>query len=138
MANLRLVGPGGVTRRVRAAVTALPRRMRSGQHGAHPEEYPLLWVVLDGDTVAAYATAFETEAGVLSLRGCQVAKKYRGKGLQARLLGVRLRWARRHGLRVARTYVAVDNRHSLCNVVRAGFEPSRVTDGFLELERRLT
>lgn len=134
---LKLYGPGRMPRRVRAAVTALPRRMRAGQHGAHPEEYPLLWVVMDGDTLAAYATAYETEAGILSLRGCQVEKKYQGRGLQRRLLGVRVGYARRHGMRMARTYVAGDNVHSMCNVLRAGFEPARVTDGFLELERKL-
>lgn len=143
---MRLLGPNQVSKALRARIDALPRRMRTGQHGGHPAEYPLLWVVLTngwlpdqtyGEVIAAYATAYETEAGILSLRGCQVARKYRGRGLQRRLLRARLRWARRHGMRTVRTYVAVDNAPSLVNVLRAGFAPFRVTDGFLEMERRV-
>lgn len=137
MAALRLIGPGSVSKRLRKRVAALPRSMRTGQHGGFPAEYPLLWVVLDDATIAAYSTVYETEPGVLSLRGCQVARKYRGLGLQRRLLRVRLRYARRHGMRMARTYVAVDNAPSLVNVLRVGFRPFRVTDGFLEMEKKI-
>lgn len=130
---MKLHGPP-VPRRIRAMVAALPRHMRAGQHGAFPEDYPLLWVVVDADKVAAYATAYETEARVLSLRGCQVARQYRGRGLQRRLLRVRLAYARRHGYRTVRTYVATDNLPSLRNVLGAGLIPARVADGWLTLE----
>lgn len=134
---MKLIPPSKVTKALRARIARLPRSMRTGQHGGFPDQYPMLWVVVEGADIAAYATAYETEPGVLSLRGCQVARKYRGRGLQSRLLRVRISHARRRGYRMVRTYCADDNWPSICNVLRAGFKPIRVSDGWLTLERTL-
>lgn len=132
----RIIGPGKHTAAQRAAADAFPRH---GQHGGYaPSAYDLLWVVVDPlvpGGVQAYATA-KPDGDVLHCRGSYVAPIYRGGGLQRRLLMARVRYARRHGFRVVRTYVAPANIPSLVNILRAGFLPTRVSDGFLELERK--
>ena len=65
----------------------------------------------------------------------------RGRGLQRRLIRVRVRHARRIGLRRVYTYVSAPNIASMKSLVREGFEPYyfcwEESNPFVYLERRL-
>lgn len=61
----------------------------------------------------------EPKTGYLTLSG--VLPKHRGRGLQRRLLDVRLRYARKQGWRSVITETIHDNHHSANNLIDYGF-----------------
>ena len=83
------------------------------------------WAIYDGGKPIAYAglrfcrepynrgLAFLSRAGVLV--------SHRGQGLQRRLIGVRLREARRRAMREVVTYVVPNNLASANSLIRCGF-----------------
>lgn len=47
--------------------------------------------------------------------------KYRGRGIQRKLIRARLAWAKRHGYTCASTYTLKDNYPSMSNLIKCGF-----------------
>ena len=85
----------------------------------------LFWLASNATAVAAFASARPSvnEPDAFFLSRCGVLTKYRGQGLQRRLIHARLRWAKAHGIRRAITYTLLENVASARNLVRAGFLP---------------
>lgn len=66
-----------------------------------------------------------------------VRKEYRGRGIHQRMITVRLREARRRGLKEVTTYASADNVKSMRNLARAGFLPTKIKHGFVYWSRQL-
>jgi GNAT superfamily N-acetyltransferase len=59
-----------------------------------------------------------------------IFKKHRGKGLQSKLLKVRERWAKKYGFTTLTTCAYPDNKYSIANILKAGFqEATRIVRG---------
>lgn len=79
------------------------------------------WVVLDGDTVIAFALIqVMGEKAFLSLVAVQ--KEYRNQGLQKRLIRVRLKYAKACGCKEVVTYTARHNTPSTNALISCGFK----------------
>ncbi len=125
-----------------------------------PDSPGAAWWTIDGDPEAGYCGAVlgprrlarggwapleMVSAGLhgrakppcLHLTRGVVAPDFRGQGLQARMISVRLAWGRRHGAEVAQTYTYHDNVPSMRNLARAGFLPLRAGAGYIRWERAL-
>lgn len=61
----------------------------------------------------SYSVAFLERAGVMP--------GYRGRGIHDRMIKLRLRWARKHGVKTVITYTLKDNHASSNNLARNGF-----------------
>lgn len=59
-------------------------------------------------------TCYFTRAGILP--------SARGKGLQKKLINVRVNWARKQGAKYVITYTSMDNFASLVNLIKSGFK----------------
>ena len=83
------------------------------------------WVVLDGTEIVAFGSLQPSIrfADVVYLNSAGVCEKYRGLGLQRRLIRVRLAWARRNKKHFAVTDTVPENAPSSRNLVRCGFLP---------------
>lgn len=80
------------------------------------------WIISDQrGRPAAYGGLLHYEAATIYLCRSGVLPKYRGMGLQTRLIQIRLRWARRHGVRVAISYTSTRNVASANNLIECGF-----------------
>ncbi len=83
-----------------------------------------MWLLWESDTPVGFCTArtvlgdpqtvFLSRSGILPIA--------RGKGLQRRMIDVRLRWAREIGATTVVTYVLYDNWASLINLIKKGFK----------------
>jgi GNAT superfamily N-acetyltransferase len=63
-----------------------------------------------------------------------------GRGLQRRMIQVRLRWARKQGYTRAITYTWLTNIASQRSLIRTGFKPYRpfwIWEGYIAFERKL-
>lgn len=82
------------------------------------------WGVFDGRALVGYAGAkvFDRcgERGAVLTRS-GVVPRYRGRGLQRRLIRARLRWAREEACPEAWTYTHFKNTSSANNLIRTGF-----------------
>lgn len=87
---------------------------------------PNCWAGWDGDKPVCFATARShrhgRQWGVYLLRA-GVAPRYRGQGLQSRLVQARLGWAAGQGMQWAWTYTAANNAASMRTLIRCGFRP---------------
>ncbi len=82
------------------------------------------WVAREGGHVVAYAGAELTDDGkYMFLSRAGVLPVARGRGLQKRLIDVRLKWARAQGATHAWTYTSWDNVVSQASLVKRGFVP---------------
>lgn len=82
-----------------------------------------VWVARYGNQFAGYARARIAEGSertALRLEECAVLPKYRGKGIQRRLIKARETWGRRQGAQVSLTYT-VNNPASEANLKHAGY-----------------
>lgn len=102
-----------------------------GNIGLDKTEADVYWIAHESGAdpyrgrVAGYAIARDIGQGIAYLNRAGVMQKYRGHGLQKRLIRVRLGWARRKGLTDAITYVHKDNMASMRNLIACGFLPYR-------------
>lgn len=95
-----------------------------------PEAEALWWVVADGRAVAGFASAKADEHGDVDLTSAYVDPRYRGRGLHARLIRVRIRWAKKIGAGRVSTYTWGGNLPSMRALIRARFVMvSRTWDG---------
>lgn len=79
------------------------------------------WVAFDKETPVAYAGVKITSERVAFLCRAGVLPSHRGKGLQAKLIRVRVAWAKRQGVKQVITYTVLDNPASSNNLIRCGF-----------------
>ena len=82
-----------------------------------------VWVAKYGNQFAGYARArldYGPQRTVLRLQECAVLPKYRGKGIQRRLIKARETWGRRQGAEVSLTYT-VNNPVSEENLKKMGY-----------------
>lgn len=80
------------------------------------------WIVKDTDAKEAVAFAGLREFGTYAffcLAG--VLKKYRGQGLQRRLIKAREKWAREYGKTSCITYTLLNNHKSSNNLIECGY-----------------
>lgn len=75
------------------------------------------------DEIVGFAVATELEYGILFLSRAGVIWKARGKGLQKRLIRVRLNYAKSHEFKQAITYTSIDNIASFVNLLKCKFKP---------------
>lgn len=94
------------------------------------------WLVKHGRETIAYASAAVLDDGCVHLTRCAVHPKYRGMGLQKRLIETRLRWARRHASLV-KTYTTNANYSSLSRLISCRFWVSGFENGYVFLTREL-
>lgn len=90
--------------------------------GAWSDPFPAAstWWVVDGDPEHGYAGA-EVRGDVLHLTRCYVHADLRGKGVQQRLVRVRMAWGRRQGCVKVATYTWAKNVPSIRALQRTGF-----------------
>ena len=79
------------------------------------------WVILDKNKIIAYCGCLYSQGICIFVRAW-VDKKYRGKGLQKRLINVRMRGAKRNFCYTVITYTTPDNYASANNLIRRGFK----------------
>jgi ribosomal protein S18 acetylase RimI-like enzyme len=82
------------------------------------------WLLLDGRKVAGYASLRNAphQPGIAYLNRAGVVKEYRGRGLQKRLIRVRLAYAKRHGYKEAISDSASYNVASSNSLIACGFK----------------
>ena len=101
--------------------------VESGRHWTDPMPADSTWWVVDGDPEHGYAGAEVRVTGdvtfhyALHLTRCYVHADLRGRGLQQRLIRVRLAWGRRQGAAYATTYTHARNVASVRALQRCGF-----------------
>ncbi|CAB4165193.1 NAT_SF domain containing protein [uncultured Caudovirales phage] len=114
--------------RIRAADATDARTIHKLQRKTLPKDVPLAfegprwWIAYDNDKPVAYAAlsnAEEPNAGYLSRSG--VLKTHRGLGLQKRLIRVRLRAAKRLGMKVVVSDAVKGNGPSCNSLIACGF-----------------
>ena len=98
-----------------------------------------VWVAMeDGEILAcAGAELIQDHPCRAELTFCVVAKQARGRGLQERLLKVRLAWAEKEGVTCAETYTHKENKPSLLNLIKAGFVVFSFQDPFVSVRIQL-
>ena len=80
------------------------------------------WLAHAGDEIVGFCSAVWRPAhGYVFLSSSGVAPAFRGVGLQRRMIGVRLAWARRVYGAYAITYALRNNHPSIANLIRCGF-----------------
>jgi RimJ/RimL family protein N-acetyltransferase len=90
------------------------------------------WVAGDKDTTALMGYASLRVVGRTLDNGskfqtahfarCGVLPRFRGMGLQTRLISARVAWCKRSGINRIETYTHIDNAHSIANLHKSGFE----------------
>jgi GNAT superfamily N-acetyltransferase len=107
-----------------------------------------VWIIVDNKVlntagkptiIAAAGARFDYSEAAVIFTFCVVAKRYRGRGLQRRLIAARIRWARKFGATAVTTYAAAHNTPSLVTLLKAGFVPDRMmyADEFVHVTRKL-
>lgn len=79
------------------------------------------WIVWRGKLAVGYAGMRPQGYGVTYLCRAGVLPEHRGRNLQAKLIGARVRYARRQGLKTAITDTVSWNFSSANNLIRSGF-----------------
>lgn len=81
------------------------------------------WIVLDNNEVVGYAGMSESNrySNCGYFTRCTVLPKYRGKGLQRRLIRARLKKAKKLNWAWIFTYTVIGNVHSENNLIECGF-----------------
>lgn len=80
------------------------------------------WGVFDGEKLVGYCGAYvHRPDNALYLYRAGVAEGCRGRGLQRRMVRVRVRYAAKLGVRGCYTYTTADNFASANNLIRCGF-----------------
>lgn len=80
------------------------------------------WILFDGDKPIGYCGVFLDYGDDFGWLGCAgVIKSYRGMGLQKKMIRVREKEARKHGLKKLITYTSRDNFPSANNLIRCGY-----------------
>lgn len=134
--TIRLVGrPGQLNEETRHKINALDATCFPADELFNKDNC-FWWIVYVGDVMAGFAGLRpEDENGFLCRAG--VCQKFKGLGLQRKLIDARVRYARRIGLKRVETYVALENFKSLCNVVRAGLHITHGDENFFYFEVKL-
>lgn len=103
--------------------------MFSRNHGMPPLELSprAWWVAWLGDIPVAFA-AIRITGKFAWLSTCGVLRRHRRRGLQKRLIAVRLRYAKRNGATTVYTYTVIGNNPSACALIRQGFRPATPPD----------
>jgi GNAT superfamily N-acetyltransferase len=82
-----------------------------------------LWVAEVDGALAGYAALQLVDGGKAAfLSRCGVLPGYRGKGLQAALIKVRERFARKLGIKTVITYTTVTNLGSANSLIKCGYK----------------
>lgn len=80
------------------------------------------WIAMDGrGTPLGFGLASDFGHGILFLSRAGVLAKYRGQGLHKRIIGTRIRFARRRNYKCVVTYTARENHASANNLIECGF-----------------
>lgn len=81
------------------------------------------WVISVEGKTAGYCSAVLVDKGdAVFLARAGVLNDFRGQGVQRASVNHRIRWGRRHGAKIALTYVHPDNYRSWVNLVKTGFK----------------
>lgn len=82
----------------------------------------IFWSVRDGEKPIGFCSLKPlTEESTVYFSYSVIDKKYRGKGIQKKLIRSRLSWASRHGYSYAITETLKNNWPSITNLLRCGF-----------------
>lgn len=93
------------------------------------------WVVDDGDGIVGYAGLY-VDGDTVQFCRAGVLPNYRRFGYHRVLIEARLRWARKHGFLVAKTYARLDNPRSVHNLKAAGFKHrNNIKEGYVNFRR---
>ena len=84
------------------------------------KEGSVVWYVYHQGEIVGYATARELD-GYLYMSSAGVNHRHRGKGLQKRLIRVRVKYAKSRGLKSVITYTSADNSASMNSLIACGF-----------------
>lgn len=101
------------------------------------------WLARDGDLPIGFCSAvWRPDRGYVFLSRCAVLPTYSGRGLQQRMIHVRVAWARRIGAHRVITYAHKTSFSSIVNLIKAGmrlYTPPTEYAGpdFLYFEKRL-
>jgi len=82
-----------------------------------------LWVVLDDEGIVVGAAGASTLRRSLYLTIVFLAHEARGKGIQQKLIQLRLRWGKKQGCTVAYTYTYRRNHASMISLLKNNFSP---------------
>lgn len=100
-----------------------------------PTDAPLLnshnyhwWVITAEDGNAIGYAGLHTEGKDVRFCRAGVLKSCRGQGFQKDLIRVRLKWAKAHGFRRARTYTDHNNHASIKSLKTCGFRMRRLPE----------
>lgn len=82
------------------------------------------WGAFEGNLMVAFAGLVPSAGwhGAAFFHCAGVMPMYRGRGLQKRMIRIRLAYARRHGMIGARTYTVLDNPASSRSLIACGFK----------------
>ncbi len=114
----------------------LARRIEGPEFAKHVAYSPVLWQVHIAGKLVGLAGCYVLD-GDLHLSICLVAPEARGRNLQRRLVRVRLAYGRANGCRTAYTYANRRNHPSLIQLLREGFSPYAVRNGYCYVARYL-
>lgn len=93
------------------------------------------WATKDGDhTVAMCSAVYRPQKGYVYFSSAGVDPRYRGLGLQRKLIQTRLRWARRQGAIYVVTYARTSNYPSVMNLLKCGFRFNKEPRGWAGVE----
>lgn len=92
-----------------------------------------LWAALDeeGTLLGMAGADWDPESRHMEMQCCVVAPHARGKGIQQRLIRARIAFARKNGAISLETYAHSANLPSLVSLLKCGFQPKDLQDGFL-------
>lgn len=88
---------------------------------ADPSTLSVVFAAYDEDKIVAYA-GLSCYYGFWALRGCVVHPKYRGMGLQRKLIKKRIEFLKQKGSRHVNVWVNPENSYSMNNVIAEGFK----------------
>lgn len=101
-------------------VKLLQKEILPDDYFNHQEENQY-WIAYYGEEVAGFCVAKNIKRGIVFLSLSGVLPEFRGKGIQTRMIKVRLWWARKIKANYAITYTMKDNFASSNNLIKCDF-----------------
>ena len=87
----------------------------------YEHKHNIYWLAYCNGYLAGFCIATKISPSIVFLSRAGVLPEYRGKGIQKRMIQVRLWWARKIGAKHAVTYTSYDNLPSSNNLIKTGF-----------------
>lgn len=87
-----------------------------------PGDTHTFWVATEGEDIAGMCSAlYLDDRKLVYLSRAAVAIKFRGRGLQRKMIRARVKWGMEQGAMVAWTYTMLRNHSSITNLIKEGF-----------------